>query len=140
LKGGNEGARVLSHSWVDPLGNSTISTIQIWKKMLKQSLGIVDFLKFKNVLSINYNKWFSDKEYRKSIATSIGFKFTDCGIMDVVTFGGGSSFDGLKYNSKAQKMNVLTRWKDFAQDNTFNKLVCDKELEKLNNAYFGRVR
>ena len=64
-----------------------------------------------DILFIIYDKWFSDKEYRKNIINKLGLEFSDEGFETVPKAGGGSSFDGVEYNGNAQQMDVLSRYK-----------------------------
>jgi hypothetical protein len=53
--------------------------------------------------------------------------------------GGGSSFDGTKYDEKAGSMNVLMRWKQIQNMKTYRKLFKDKELIGLSEKIFGHI-
>jgi len=98
-----------------------------------------NFLSHPNLICINYNNWFSDIEYRKSVALKLGLKFRDNNRNQVAKEGGGSSFDGLTKQNKAREMNVLNRWKNFKHDKTYKGIISDPELIDLSNKIFGKI-
>lgn len=112
------------------------SRIEMYYQYMNQVLGNFDYIG-KDFIIVNYNKWFVDKNYRKEIASKIGFTFTDNGINDVVNFGFGSSFDKTKYNKKANNMKVLDRWKNYKDDLDFKKFMSDEKLIKFSKDYFN---
>ena len=74
---------------------------------------------------INYNDWFTDETYRASLANTLKLNkgATNNGINILSVRGGGSSFDGTKFQNKAQQMDVLNRWKFFKDSEYFNDLI-----------------
>ncbi|HMB00128.1 MAG TPA: hypothetical protein VKS21_03990 [Spirochaetota bacterium] len=86
---------------------------------------------------IRYNRWFSNNEVRGVICDRLGINFTDNGINNVAGCNGGSSFDGLRFNGNAQKMDVLKRWVKYKKNKDFRKFIKNKELAFLNLAIFG---
>jgi hypothetical protein len=86
---------------------------------------------------IVYNQWFIDKNYRKTIAEKLEIKFEDTEIDSIANFGGGSSFDGISNNVKAQELKVLTRWQIFQDDEYFRSLFQDTEIIDLSSKIFG---
>lgn len=115
--------------------------IQIWKEQAKEFLGETNYLK--NKIVINYNFWFTSKEYRILLAALLGLKFDDKGIHEIAKWGPTTwektSFDGLKFDGNATKMNVLERWKNFQDDEFFRKLIADEELLVLSARIFGEI-
>lgn len=108
----------------------------LWKSYAKEYLGITNYLS--NTILINYDEWFSKKNYRNELILKI-FQENDnkdIGINDVPENGRGSSFDGLNYNGKAQEMNVLERRKFYKEDSKYIKYTSDEELAHLNNEVF----
>ena len=85
---------------------------------------------------VNFNRWFSSKDYRKTLTSKLGIPFTDAGLNDVPSYGGGSSFDSRNYDGNAQKMKVLKRYASLMSDNKFLTLINDKELLNLSNELF----
>ena len=65
-----------------------------------------------DIIGINFNKWFQEEKYRYYLTKEFNIPFTDSGLNDVHGYG-SSTFDNKKYNGKAQKMDVLNRWKNF---------------------------
>jgi len=87
----------------------------IWKQYAKAVLS--EWQPFDNYIGVFYDQWFKSKKYRKEIIEAINgnfkwdLKFTDDGIDRVSPIGHGSSFDNMKFDGKAQDMDVLNRWK-----------------------------
>ena len=50
------------------------------------------------------------------ICEQLGGKYTEKSIHEVAGNGGGSSFDGTKYDGKADKMEVLNRWRQIDKE------------------------
>jgi hypothetical protein len=112
--------------------DSVNNFLKIWKNHAKEFLRITKILK--NPIGINYNEWFSNFEYRKELCKKIDIDFNDNGINDVTLFGGGSSFDRVKYNQNAQKMDVLNRYKNIS-----SFPFIDKETIELNKLLFPNI-
>lgn len=106
---------------------------ELWKAYAKEYLGETDFLPDK--VTVNYNRWFIDRDYRQSISKQLGLLFSDCGLNQVTDYGGGSNFDGTSFDGNAQLMNVLNRWE--SSKNRKNKrrlfkiLRSDSEMSRL---------
>jgi hypothetical protein len=88
-----------------------------------------------DVIFIIYDKWFVDKKYRKEISNKLGLKFSDEKFESVPNAGRGSSFDGIKYDGRAQEMNVLNRYKqvDNYSMNIFKESEIGQELKNKWN-------
>lgn len=86
-----------------------------------------------------YDKWVQDKQYRKKLVKSLGLpKFTDAGFKDVPQNCGGSSFDGLEFNGKADEMKVLERWKEYENDEGFmNTLDHYSDIVRMSDRICG---
>lgn len=82
---------------------------------------------------ILFDAWFSNKEYRVKICEDLGLHFTDIGKQSVSGFGGGSSFDLQEFDGKAEKMNVLNRYKLYKDNEEYKKFMKDEEAVELNN-------
>ena len=91
----------------------------------------------KNVVFINFNFWFKYECYRRDYANMLGLNFTDKGLHNIPKYGIGSSFDGMKYNGKAQSMNVLNRWKTYLYHDGWRKICFDEEIQKLSESIWG---
>ena len=89
-----------------------------------------------------YDKWVQNKQYRKEIVRVLGLpKFTDAGFKDVPQNCGGSSFDGLEFNGKADEMKVLERWKEYENDEGFMKVLDDySDIVRMSDQVCGGIR
>ncbi|MGF1523904.1 MAG: hypothetical protein ACFBSF_16420 [Leptolyngbyaceae cyanobacterium] len=115
------------------------SLLELWIAYAKECLGETSFLQHKKIF-INYNKWFTDIDYRRHIAAQMNITFSDEGFNDVSISGRGSSFDGLKHAGEVHKMDVLNRWREFAENPTYRKLLMNTEdLLKYSNQLFGHI-
>lgn len=111
---------------------------EMWISYAKEYLGETNYLK-NNKIGINYNQWVVDANYRKLIALKLGLTFSDIGINDVNSFGGGSSFDRQKFQGKATQMNVLNRWKYFANNEFYLSLLKNDTLHQYSSRIFGHI-
>ena len=117
--------------------HSARQTIQLWKSYAREFLGETKFLTH-NKLCINFNKWHHSSLYRKEIAESLNLEFTDAGRERIKGYGGGSSFDGRKYDGQASQLKVLNRWQLFEHLDSFWQLFKDKELLHYTERIFDR--
>lgn len=85
---------------------------------------------------INYNEWFCDADYRKSVASAIGFETDGRPNQRVREEGAGSSFDGLSLDGDATRLKVLERWKHFEEDPIYLRFLNDSELISLASQIF----
>ena len=106
----------------------------MWKEFIRESMKPSIF-KGHNIVDINYNKWFTSKEYREEVCSRLGLDFTDNGLNYMLR---GSTFNKLKYQDKAQKMNVMNRYKNCLKDKEYWKLI-DDEIIELSKQYFGFI-
>lgn len=83
------------------------------------------------MIKVNYNKWFKDIDYRKSLSIQLGQKWTDYGLQEMSLCGGGSSFSKLKHQGNTQKLKVLERWPEYKNNRKFRKLLNNKKLIEL---------
>lgn len=96
--------------------------------------------KYIGVEFIEYNSWCEDAKYRSEICDHLGLTFTDCGFQDVPGNGGGSSFDGQKFDGEAGKMNTGGRWKHYCGNPFFRSLVSlHYHVLEDSNKIFGNV-
>jgi hypothetical protein len=123
-----------------PSLDSLYETRDLWKAHAKEYLGETKYLP--NRLSVSYNAWFANPAYRRALAEKLGVKWTDKGMEEVARWGPtvwGDSFDGLNYDGRATEMKVLERWKTYAGDPFFRRLVDDEELVSLSERAFGSL-
>ena len=74
-----------------------------------------------------FDKWFIDIEYRKKISSDLGLEFTDINKKKVAIAGDGSSFDKMKFDGEAQKMDVLNRYNQMIDN---KKMLAFMETDK----------
>jgi hypothetical protein len=84
--------------------------LRLWHSYAEEFVGDTNYLQ--NCVKINYNKWISDKGYRKTIAGNFGGLKND-NIHYVSYHGNGSSFDKKSFMGSAQNMKLLERYKQF---------------------------
>ena len=87
--------------------------LDIWKDYARHCLKRASYL--------NYNRWFSDVNYRCELAERFAFRQHRNGEAwtHVPGRGGGSSFDGERLANDAQSMAVLARYARFVDDASF---------------------
>lgn len=113
----------------------------IWKAYAREFVGLTSFVPAP-VLRVTYNQWFTDAAYRRRLAAALGISAADEGREMVSRWGPntwGDSFDNMDYDGHATGMKVLERWRYFADDEEFRKLVQDAELIELSHAIFGEL-
>ena len=111
---------------------------QLWVDYAREYLGETQYLQNIRV-PVNYNQWVIDIHYRRQIAEALDLEFTDSGMDDVMTNGGGSSFEGTELQGKASKMAVLERWKNFQNDPEFKALIRNDALLTYSDSIFGTI-
>ena len=110
--------------------------LDMFYQYMEQVLKEKDYLG-QDFITVNFNKWFVSKPYRKKIAHEIGFPFTDKGVNQVLAFGGGSSFDRHNFAGRASQMKVLERWKQMKANPRFQELIKDPRIEDYSVRYFN---
>lgn len=114
--------------------------IERWKRMADMYLGgrvrtangVVEAV-------VLYDRWFSDTDYRREMADVLGLPQYHKGVNKVGQGGGGSSFDGVSYDGRAAKMDVLNRWTRYASDPDFTELfIRDKGIRERFEGIYGR--
>jgi len=113
----------------------------IWKTYAKEFLGKTNYIS-DTKLCINYNRWFTDPQYRTYLATEMGLATVDKGLKTVAKWGPntwGDSFDNLNFDGRADKMKVLFRWAFFRNDVFYKSLFKDTELVELSKKIFGHI-
>lgn len=114
------------------------TVVDMWIDYAKEYLGETNYLKY-NKIAVNYNQWVQDRDYRQQIANKLQLNFSDRGIHNVKTFGGGSSFDGTKFKGKASNMNVFDRWKHFIDNSDYKNMLNNPELFDYSQRIFGSI-
>lgn len=123
-----------THHGTKPI--SVLTLKRIYKQHAREFLGKKKYLK--NRVLINFNRWTSEKEYRKAIAEKLNISFSDKGFTEVMNVAGGSSFDGTDFCGNANKMDLNNRWKEFASDESYWSFF-DEELVELAREIFGDI-
>ncbi len=119
-------------------GRSRSRYFEMMKEYYRESLGETNILKGEKLV-LNYNEWFKNIEYRKSISEYLGLNFNDRGREYVVNIGRGSSFDKMTKHNMASRMNVLNRWVKCKSRSVMQELFKDEELSRLSKALFGDI-
>ena len=97
---------------------------------------------YKNLDGIHYilyNQWVKSSDYRREVCELLGLTFTDAAIDQLSIFGGGSSFDGMKYIKTACNMDTNKRYKEM-EDNPYYKVILQQHdnVLSLSNEVFGK--
>ncbi|MBY0356360.1 MAG: hypothetical protein K2W82_00045 [Candidatus Obscuribacterales bacterium] len=113
--------------------------LDLWKSYAREFLGISNTLG-PGGLVISYNHWASDADYRKDVIGKLGYdSLNDQILSEVPKYGGGSSFDSLKLDGKAEEMKVFDRWHIYKDRPFFVELFADEELRDLVNKIYGDI-
>ncbi len=112
--------------------------IDLWIEYAREYLGETNYLE-NNKLCINYNQWFLSQDYRREIADKLQIDFTDRGIDEVKSQGGGSSFDGRNLDGQAMQMDVMNRWVQLADNPIYRQLLDNEELLRYSQRIFGSL-
>lgn len=110
--------------------------VSLWKAHAREYLGDTQHLPAERVL-VNYNRWASERAYRRELAARLGLRFSDRGRSHVPDYGPGSSFDGRRFHWRAQRMQVLDRYRHFLDDPFYRAIFDDQELCALARRAFG---
>lgn len=113
-----------------------------WKEYAREYLHETKLMR-SNKICVSYNQWFTDWRYRRSLIEELGYDFDEYWIINVVAKIGivqfeDHTFDGLKFDGRAQEMKVLERWKHFRYDPVY-RLVFDEEMRDLSRRIFGDI-
>ncbi len=116
----------------DPLVGRTI-----WLEYAREFLGQTAVLP--SAVHVNYNRWVAEPEYRGHVGRLLRLPRPERPMESVPFFGGGSSFDGRRFDGRAGEMQLFERWRPFADDPQFLRLVDHAELLDLQTRIFGRA-
>ena len=101
-----------------------------WLHITREFYGVTNYLKDYKVIRILYDSFASSRAYRKDICGMLDGDYNEDYLNIVPYNGGGSSFDGLKFNGMAHKMDILKRYHQVPAS-CFNSIRHDKEAMKL---------
>ena len=111
------------------------TAVRLWIQHAREFLGERHHLR-PGRIAISYNRWVASAGYRRAIAERLGLRCDDGALRSVASCAGGSSFDGLDYDGRADQMAVLDRWRSYADDPGFRRLLSPLVLE-LSARIFG---
>jgi len=74
-------------------------------------------------LVASYDDWFVNPTYRQHLLDRIGLKSTFLELPKVQNYGGGSSFDRMRYKNDPEGMQTLSRWRHFIDEQIFKDIV-----------------
>ena len=111
---------------------------ELWVSYAKECLGETSFLMNQKIF-VNYNRWFVDEDYREQLSTQLSIDFSDDGFNDISISGRGSSFDGVKHAGEAYKMDVLNRWRSFADNPIYRGLLSTDGVLEYSTKLFGHI-
>ncbi len=111
--------------------------LEIWKLYAREILGETCWLD--GHLAVLFNRWHVDRSYREQLAEALGLTFTDRTKEVMAAYGGGSSFDGLRYQGRAAEMPVNRRWERYRDGVFFRSFFQDAELISLSQRIFGWI-
>lgn len=86
-----------------------------------------------NYFPLKYNQFIKDKEYRRQLSEFLNEDFLDRSIHRVSSKG--SSFNGNKYDGKAQHMDVENRWRNMPEWILY-KVASNKKICELSEEIF----
>jgi hypothetical protein len=113
-------------------GIKDIETIvSFWKELAREAIAIEKNPEDSRVV-INYNRWFSDKDYRQHLSKRFSGVFSDASLQRVSGLGGGSSFDEKTFDKSLSVRDIVRKWDKFFQPSTYRKV--GSYLKKLRGA------
>jgi hypothetical protein len=130
-------SRLASWGRLTGIKNRT-ALMDLWKRYAAEAL-LPATLSRSSTVTANFSLWAASRAYRRTLAQSLGLKFSDRGFNEMVRIGPGSSFEGYKYSSKASRMRVNDRWKNYLADETFLSILSDPELPRLAEGLFSSM-
>jgi hypothetical protein len=112
--------------------------LELWKRYATEALFPATLSK-SSTITANFSLWSASRAYRRLLAQSLGLKFSDRGFNQMVRLGLGSSFEGFMYSSRASRMRVNDRWKNYVEDETFLSILSDAGLQRLGDDLFSSM-
>jgi hypothetical protein len=113
-------------------GIKDIDTIvAFWKELAREAIVVEQHPENSRVV-VNYNRWFSDKDYRQHLCKRFYGNFSDYSLRRVPRSGGGSSFDEKTFDGNLSVRDVLHKWNKLLQLRTYRKV--GSYLKRLQGA------
>lgn len=75
----------------------------------------------RDVISVCYDRWCSDEEYRAALLAQLGLAVQDNSLGEVTSYGGGSSFQ--KTTQSAQELQTDSRWRQMRDHAVFKATI-----------------
>lgn len=107
--------------------------VSCWKVYAKECLSLTN--NTPNKIVVNFNTWFAESNYRKSLAESLGQKFKEKKWDSITKEGHGSSWKQKVITTES----LISRWRYFKDDDFFRQLFQDDELWELSFKLFGKI-
>ncbi|MGA2693292.1 MAG: glycosyltransferase family 92 protein [Opitutaceae bacterium] len=92
-----------------------------------------------NLVAVDYARFVRSASYRAALAAGLGIRPDESVLARVPGRGGGSSFDGLRFDGRAGRMRILERWRHYSNDPLYRDLLADPRLRLLSGLIFGRT-
>jgi len=111
---------------------TTQNALGPWKNIISSCLYKKDVKEDTNFIDVNFNRWFSEYQYRKRLAKKLGIPFTDKGL-NFTNHIGQSRFE--PDTNDGQNLGVLNRYTHIDKDDI--RKYIDEESIKLSEEYFN---
>lgn len=101
--------------WMRKSGDKTVNNkhlkkrIAAWERIAEEAAGLTKFFDVTEKTTISYSRFVDQQHYRIGKCARLGGIFTNGMIKYVPEQGGGSSFDGMKYQWKGSQMTTNNR-------------------------------
>lgn len=110
------------------------TAVRIWKQHARAFLAPSRHLRRETIL-VPFDRFVASAAFRGMLADRLGLRLRDGSISQVARCGGGSSFDGMRFDGRAERMAVGERWRS-ALDEPRWRALFDAETEALARALF----
>jgi hypothetical protein len=109
-------------------------SVAVWKQHARCFLG--ERVNYPDRVAILFDAWFSDPGYRAAISAALGVRFDDSNFNKVSDDGGGSSFDGVRFDGRSHLMSVTDRVSALEprERDLLEEIFRDQELANLSQA------
>lgn len=118
-----------------PLG-ALSKNVCLWKQHARECLGETNLLGLP-IVDVNFNRWTQEATYRAELASRLAIPYSERGVDEVSTIGGGSSFDHTAFEGRASQMPILNRWLRHRDNPHFLSVAECPEIRELSQRYFG---
>ena len=119
------------------IGLAAGTTRRIWMQHARAFADGSPHLRNRTV-RVSYNMFVRSSAYRTSIARALGLDGPDPGLSTVARCAGGSSFDGLRLDGRANEMDVADRWRRCIDEPGYRALF-DAEMIALARRIFPDI-